>query len=87
MPEQKQKKESWLLYSTINKWSNKLEVGTSSNQFRYAIPLIARKGSLNEDEYSGLSRNSVGGFTAPDDLDNIDELLMTFNEDEWGEDL
>ena len=77
----------WLLYSTINKWSNKLEVGTSSNQFRYAIPLIARKGSLNEDEYSGLSRNSVGGFTAPDDLNNIDELLMTFNEDEWGENL
>lgn len=30
----------WLVYSVINKWSNKYKVMMSSNQFRYSVPIV-----------------------------------------------
>ena len=36
----------WLVYSVINKWSNKYKVMVSSSQFRYSVPIIYR---LEED--------------------------------------
>ena len=30
----------WLVYSVINKWSNKYKVMMSSSQFRYSVPII-----------------------------------------------
>ncbi len=32
----------WLVYSVINKWSNKYKVMMSSSQFRYSVPIIYR---------------------------------------------
>lgn len=73
----------WLLYSVLNKWATKVSVGTSSNQMKMAVPLVAPAGELNTME---LGDTAVAGGTATikfDDLDNIDELL----EDIIGDDI
>lgn len=36
----------WLVYSVINKWSNKYKVMMSSSQFRYSVPIVYK---LDED--------------------------------------
>ena len=39
----------WLVYSVINKWSNKYKVMMSSSQFRYSVPIIYRLGEEPKD--------------------------------------
>lgn len=65
----------WLIYSILNKWSNALEVSASTNQFRYAVPLISRKGKMKASDYSDLTRGSNKPIVMADDLDNIDDLI------------
>lgn len=64
----------WLLYSTLNKWSQKLSVSTSSNQFRTAVPLVAPVGKMDAtafDDVVPIKDNLV----KIDNLDDIDCLL------------
>lgn len=75
----------WLIYCIIKKWGKHLEVGTSSNQFRYAVPLIAKKGELDESSFVGLSKENVGQVVLPDDLSDIDSLLLDLSEEDWGD--
>jgi len=73
----------WLIYSVINKWSEKLEVGTTSNQFRMSIPVVALKGHLN---VQGLSEmNTAGVIVEADDLDDIDYLIAGYIKEEIGD--
>ena len=77
----------WLIYSVIKKWGRNLEVGTSSNQFKNAVPLISIKGHMDESQFSDVTREHIGEVALPDDLSNIDELLMDFSEEDWGDQL
>ncbi len=61
----------WLIYSIINKWSKKYEVAASSNQLRFAVPLIARAGEM--DTSIDVDNNDKLYFI--DDLDNIEALI------------
>ena len=76
----------WLLYSVLNKWATKVSVGTSSNQMKMAVPLVAPAGELNNTE---LGDTAMAGSTVAikfDDLDNIDELLEDIIGDDIWED-
>lgn len=65
----------WLLYSTINRWGKRLEVGTSSTQLRYSVPIIGEKGMLDADLFQNITLNETE-LCLPDNLENIDELVM-----------
>lgn len=76
----------WLLYSVLNKWAKKVSVGTSSNQMRMALPLVALAGELNGVELDDTAMVSSADAIKFDDLDNIDELLEDIIEDDIWED-
>ena len=72
----------WLIYSIINKWSNKYEVGTTSNQFKLAIPVIAPKGKLNLENIE-LTNSIQSRFEINvDNLDDLDSLEIDFFDEE-----
>lgn len=65
----------WLLYSVINKYSNRFEVAQSAEQFRFSFPVVSRKGELSLDAIKTISKEDVGSIAAADDLENIDDLI------------
>lgn len=65
----------WLLYSVINKWGRKLEVSTSSNQFKLSVPLIAPRGKLDRTEYQDMTSDTNSTIYVADDLSDMDSLL------------
>jgi len=71
----------WLLYSVLNKWGAKVEVSTSSNQFRHATPLVAPAGEMDASIFQGLDKRNAERAIKIDDLDNIDELLEDIIDD------
>ena len=75
----------WLIYSVINKWSEKLSVSTSSNVFKEAVPLIAPAGKMNVEAFKDLMPNKSNDEYRVDDLDNIDDLLEDIIDDMWEE--
>lgn len=76
----------WLLYSTLNKWATRVSVGTSSNQMRMAVPLVAPAGELSATEFGDPSMVNNAAAVKFDDLDNIDELLEDIiGDDIWEE--
>lgn len=54
--------DDWLVYSIINKWSNKYKVMTSASQFRYAVPIVYRLDEAPNDlsELLGIIKNKHG---------------------------
>ena len=76
----------WLIYSVINKWGKDLIVGTTSNQFRQAVPLMAPYGKLDVQKYKGVASTSMmSTIRKIDNLDEIDDLIgdILFEEYEW----
>lgn len=75
----------WLIYSVVNKWSDKLSVSTSSNVFKEAVPLIAPVGKMDIEAFKGLIPNKTNDEYQVDDLENIDDLLEDIIDDMWEE--
>ena len=67
----------------LNKWSSKLEVATSSNQFKLAVPLVAPAGKMDEETVKQFENYKPVEFVSSDNLDNIDDLIADY----IGEDL
>ncbi len=63
----------WLVYSTLRKWSRKLDVGETTNKINYAVPLIAPAGMMDVSAVSVDARQQ--DLFAADNLDNLDDLL------------
>lgn len=63
----------WLVYSTLLKWSKKLDVGLSSMKFKQAVPLVAPHGLLNPEDIDVSPRQRK--YFVEDDLDDLDFLL------------
>lgn len=63
----------WILYSVINKWSKKYDVGVAGSNYRNYIPIISLHGKLDK---TMIDPSYQGKFIVPSDLDNIDELLI-----------
>lgn len=78
----------WLIYSVIIKWGNRLEVSTSSNQFRFASPLVAPIGKMDLSVVAEEEKHTPRSVQLTDDLDQIDDLIADFLDDEfdYGED-
>ena len=73
----------WLIYSILNKWATKVEVHTSFNQFRYAIPLVAPKGVVPTDAMLGKVESDVSNTYAFDDIDeDIEDIITEYVEEE-----
>lgn len=77
----------WLIYSVVNKWSESLTVGTTSNKFKSSVPLIAPLGKLDIQKYEGVAVDMTVSIAQIDDLNNIDDLIADFIELELDEDL
>ncbi len=75
----------WLIYSILLKWSTLLEVASSSNQFRMAVPVVAPKGKLNQKNLNNISKDSSGSFSQADDLEKIDDLIEDYILKELGD--
>ena len=63
----------WLVYSTLMKWSRKLDVGLSSTKMKLAVPLVALRGHMDPGAVDVSPRQRK--YFVEDDLDNLDLLL------------
>ena len=77
----------WLIYSIVNRWGESLEAGTTSNQFKLSVPVVAPRGKLDVQKYEGVSVDTTASLAQVDDLDNIDDLISDFIEFDLDEDL
>ena len=72
----------WLIYSALLKWGSMVEVSTSSNQFRYATPLVAPIGKMDLSIVADEEKYTPRSVTLTDDLDQIDDLIADYIDDE-----
>jgi len=76
----------WMLYSVLKKWGTKVEVGVTSAQLRYAIPVVAPLGELDITKYADLKPEDIM-MKFDSDLDDLDDLIADLIEDDlWGDD-
>ena len=73
----------WLIYSVVNKWSEKYEVGTTSNQFKLALPLIAPKGKLDKSKVNETNSKQSDFKIQIDDLDDLENLEIEFSSEDF----
>ena len=77
----------WLAYSVLQKWSTRLEVAISSNQFRTSVPLVARRGEMEKAQFAGLE--PAVSTIHVDNMDDIDQLIEDIVveeiQEEWNE--
>ena len=76
----------WLIYSILRKWGERVQVGVSATQLRYAVPLVAPLGKLDEGKYKDLKKDHAVTYQC-DNLDDIDSLLFDLIDDDPVEDL
>lgn len=68
----------WLVYSTLMKWSRKLDVGLSSTKMKLAVPLVAPYGLMDPSAVDVSPRQRK--YFVADDLDDLDLLLESIIE-------
>lgn len=68
----------WLIYSILNKWSTKLEVGASAPQFNQSYPIVAPIGRLDTTMIEESKGKYESRIVLADDLSEIDELISDF---------
>lgn len=73
----------WLIYSVINKWSEKYDVGTTSNQFKLALPLIAPKGKMEKNKIEWTNSKQTDFKIKIDDLDDLENLEIDFSSEDF----
>lgn len=73
----------WLVYSVLKKWSDKLEVAASSNQFRHSTPLVALSGQLSKLDININVSENTGSMVMADDLSDIDTLIADYVLDDF----
>lgn len=76
----------WLIYSIITKWGKKTVAGTSSNQFRFSVPIVAPVDKFDADKFLGLEKSQSSNYFEADNLDNIDALLENIIDDSFLQD-
>lgn len=69
----------WLIYSTLKKYAKFVEVGVTYNQFRYAIPIVAKKGKLDIITLSKFSKDEIKSVDNLDDIDALIEEIEDFD--------
>lgn len=72
----------WLVFSILKRWSTRLDVGTSSAQYRYASPIVGPRGTLTRESLDAFSELKPDTVLQPDNLDDIDNLIADYILDE-----
>ena len=72
----------WLIYSVLKKWSVALETGSSSPQYRYAVPIVGPRGTITKEALDSFSELQQVTILEPDNLDDIDDLIADIILDE-----
>lgn len=67
----------------LKKWSDKLEVAASSNQFRHSTPLVALSGQLSKLDININVSENTGSMVMADDLSDIDTLIADYVLDDF----
>lgn len=68
----------WLVYSILNKWGKKTLVATSSNQLRFAVPLVAPIDNYDPTAFENIKKDDNEFSFEEDDLNDLDALLEDF---------
>ena len=76
----------WLVYSIITKWGKRTVAGTSSNQFRLSVPIVAPVDNFDANKFAGVEKLQVSHYFEADNLDNIDALLEDIIDDSFLQD-
>lgn len=76
----------WLIYSIITKWGKRTVAGTSSNQFRLSVPIVAPVDNFDADKFAGVEKSQSSNYFEADNLDNIDALLEDIIDDSFLQD-
>lgn len=76
----------WLIYSVITKWGKRTVAGTSSNQFRLSVPVVAPIDKFDADKFAGVEKSQSSNYFEADNLDNIDALLEDIIDDSFLQD-
>lgn len=76
----------WLIYSIITKWGKRTVAGTSSNQFRLSVPIVAPVDKFDADKFAGVEKSPSSNYFEADNLDNIDALLEDIIDDSFLQD-
>lgn len=72
----------WLIYSVLKKWSVELETGSSSPQYRHAVPIVGPRGTITKEALDSFSELQQVTILEPDNLDDIDDLIADIILDE-----
>ena len=72
----------WLIYTLLCKWGKNVDVTVTSTTFRYAQAVIAPKGDMCTENLEKRINNSRENMYLPDDLENIDDLIIDISFDE-----
>ena len=77
----------WLVFSVVSKWIPDLIVETTSNQYKYSIPVVSLSGVNTTDYIDSIKKKYVGqesnaGAIKAENLDRIDDLIADVLEDE-----
>lgn len=72
----------WLIYTLLCKWGKNVDVTVTSTTFRYAQAVIAPKGDMCTENLEKRINNSSENMYLPDDLENIDDLVIDISFDE-----
>lgn len=76
----------WLIYSIVTKWGKRNVAGTSSNQFRLSVPIVAPVDNFDADKFAGVEKSQSSNYFEADNLDNIDALLEDIIDDSFLQD-
>lgn len=73
----------WLIYSVLLKWGTKTEVAVTNKYFKYAQPVVAKKGDIDLSviEFSNISKVENSEYKI-DNLDDIDDLISDIIDEE-----
>ena len=75
----------WLVYSSLLKWGDQIDVGSSSLKLGKALPLVSPKGQMNTKAFEDMLATPLK--VKIDDMDDIDEILTDIITEDMLEDI
>ena len=75
--------DEWLIYSTLKKYGNRVHLHTTSNQFRFSIPVVSLNGCVDEHELEDIASKHAGNISSimsnkVADLTDLDSLIEDY---------
>lgn len=82
-PAKKDGWNEWTIYSLVNQFADNLDVAASQEQFRFSVPVIAKRGNMDKEKIAELDLKDTEDVTIEvNDLDDLDSLIDDLISDE-----